>query len=518
MPDPSLLDLFEAAFRDPEPWFPASRQAPMKSHLLKYAASLGCEDLKACLPARYHRPDDQVRERLLTHVGTHLQPRSVKNLCNDVLALLHAGVAHSCLTPPPSPLHEWRGHRRITHGRYDRNVYPKGSLTRYALTPLPDELSHQLEAYLAWCQKNPHSWKIRKRDITAHDRRGHVSRIAGYAVLYEQMVPESLTLEQLCDPAFLARFADWYLERRQKSTDGLRDLIGTMHTISRHWLKNQALIEGIRGVFAGLPPAEAVIDKESIWLDLEELERIGESRHPRNARHLDGSTPWVTWLQKHIDDPRTFPVEQWRKTVPIRGAVTLRYYAVWAEISLMLRLWVRRPLRQRNMREMQLGTNLIPQPNGEYVMLFKGEELKVARRGKHLNRWEAHFPKALLPLLDDYLHLWRPKIIPSPDFPYLFCNSRGRPYRTSLLTGLIEATTWEFTQGRGAGAVAVNPHQIRSLFGTQMGLAGLNAVDLAQLLGDNLQMVYEKYILMQQRRLISPWTKNLAKAIADRTD
>jgi hypothetical protein len=191
---------------------------------------------------------------------------------------------------------------------------------------------------------------------------------------------------------------------------------------------------------------------------------------------------------------------------------------VWAEISLMLRLWVRRPLRQRNMRELQLGTNLIPQPNGEYVMLFKGEELKVARRGKHLNRWEAHFPKALLPLLDDYLHLWRPKIIPSPDFPYLFCNSRGRAYRTSLLTGLIEATTWEFTQGRGAGAVAVNPHQIRSLFGTQMGLAGLNAVDLAQLLGDNLQMVYEKYILMQQRRLISPWTKNLAKAIADRTD
>jgi hypothetical protein len=522
MPDPSLLDLFEAAFTDVPPWFPASRQAPMKSHLLKYAASLGYDDLKACQPARYHLPGDQVRARLLNHVGTHLQPRSVKNLCNDVLALLHAGVAHGWLTPPPSPLHEWHGHRRITHGRYDRNVYPKGSMTRYALTPLPELLSRELEDYLAWCQKDiakGRSWKIRKRAVTAHDRRGHVSRIAGYAVRYEGVVPEALTLRQLCEPAFLTRFADWYLERRQKSTDGLRDLLGTMHTISRHWLKDQALIDGIRQVFAGLPPTEAVMDKEALWLDLEEIDLIGQSRHPRNPRFLDGSTSWVRWLQKHMDDPQAFPVpSRLSKNRPGRNGFTLSYMAVWAEVSLMLRLWVRRPLRQRNMREMQLGTNLISQPNGEYVMVFKGEELKVARRGKHLNRWEAHFPKALLPVLDEYLHLWRPKIIPSPDFPYLFCNSRGRLYRTSLMTGLIEATTWEFTQGRAAGPVAINPHQIRSLWGSQMAIAGLNVIDLARLLGDNLQMVYERYVLMQQKRVVSPWTKDLAKAIADGVD
>jgi hypothetical protein len=91
-------------------------------------------------------------------------------------------------------------------------------------------------------------------------------------------------------------------------------------------------------------------------------------------------------------------------------------------------------------------------------------------------------------------------------------------YRASLLTGLIEATTWEFTQGRAAGPVAVNPHQIRTLFGTQMAIAGLNVIDLARLLGDNLQMVYEKYVLMQQKRLVSQWTKDLAKAIGDGID
>jgi hypothetical protein len=328
MADPSLLDLFEAAFMDVPPWFPVSRQAPMKSHLLKYAASLGCEDLKACLPARYHLPDDQVRERLLAHVSTSLQPRSVKNLCNDVLALLHAAVARGWLPPPPNPLHEWRGHHRITHGRYDRRVYPKGSMTPYALMPLPAMLSREVEDYLAWCQKPVapgRSWKVRKRDVTAHDRRGHVSRIAGYAVRYEGMVPETLTLRQLCEPALLTRFADWYIERRQKSTDGLRDLLGTMHTISRHWLRDQALIDGIRQVFAGLPPTEAVIDKESIWLDLEEIDLIGQSRHPRNPRLLDGSSAWVRWLQKHMDDPQAFPVPV-RLTDPTIGTLSqLRY-------------------------------------------------------------------------------------------------------------------------------------------------------------------------------------------------
>ena len=51
-----------------------------------------------------------------------------------------------------------------------------------------------------------------------------------------------------------------------------------------------------------------------------------------------------------------------------------------------------------------------------------------------------------------------------------------------------------------------------------MAIAGLNVIDIARLMGDNLQMVYEKYCLLQQKRVVSQWTKDLAKAIAEGTD
>jgi hypothetical protein len=526
MADPCLSDLLTMAFEDTPPWFPLSRRAPMRSHCRKYAKALGCADLSTCTIDQYPKSDAEVR-RLLLQGETRIQPTSLKNLCNDVLALLHAAVERHVLPPTFSALHPWRGHdRRATHGRFRRGVYPPGALTRYALIPLPPTLHQELEAYLTWCQ-NPvardRSWKIRKRPVTADIRRGEIARIAGYAVHVEELPAELLTLRDLCDPSILGRFADWFLQRRQKSTDGLRDYISAMHTIAKHWLKDPVIDAGIKALFASLPPAEEVGNKEALWLDLEELNLIGESRHPLNpARLRQGTSPWTRWLANHIAHPDLYPLERRFSRTNARrdrtgkpyGFVTLRHMAVWVEVSLMLQLWVRRPLRQRNIRELRLQTNLIPQANG-YLMSFTGDELKIGRRGKKINHWEAHFPHALLPLLDEYLTVWRPKIIPSPDFPYLFCNSRGRPYPSAALTEMIKSTTWEYTHDRLGGAVALNPHQIRSLWASQMAIAGLNVIDIARLMGDNLQMVYEKYCLMQQKRVVSQWTKDLAKAIGE---
>jgi hypothetical protein len=86
------------------------------------------------------------------------------------------------------------------------------------------------------------------------------------------------------------------------------------------------------------------------------------------------------------------------------------------------------------------------------------------------------------------------------------------------MTEMIEVTTWTFTQDRPGGPVAINPHQIRTLFATQMGLAKLPIEIISRLLGDNVQMVYERYVLNQRPRPISQWTRDLAKAIEAGTD
>jgi hypothetical protein len=119
----------------------------------------------------------------------------------------------------------------------------------------------------------------------------------------------------------------------------------------------------------------------------------------------------------------------------------LKMMAVWAEHSLMLRLLVHRPRRQRNVRELGLcrGTwkgvpvnqNLVPQGDGTYWIYFEGEELKQGyrrsrRHQRRMNTWDESFPRSLLPQLQEWLTVWRPR----PNFPYLFASRGGDPYNT----------------------------------------------------------------------------------------
>ena len=191
---------------------------------------------------------------------------------------------------------------------------------------------------------------------------------------------------------------------------------------------------------------------------------------------------------------------------------------MWVGLSLMFRLWCHRPLRSRQISGLRL-TDLIPQANGDYLMLIKGGDLKRARRGGRENRWEAHFPRRLLPLLEEWRERWRPRLLlTSPDQPYLFLNSRGHQWTEGVLRQLMERTTLEFTAECPGGPLAINPHQIRSLWATQMVIAGLNFADVCRLLGDTPKVVWDKYFLNQRKRPISQWTRDLAAAIGKGED
>jgi hypothetical protein len=211
----------------------------------------------------------------------------------------------------------------------------------------------------------------------------------------------------------------------------------------------------------------------------------------------------------------------------------LKMMAGWAQHSLMLRLWVHRPLRQRNMRELGLfqGTwkgvpvnqNLVPQADGTHRIHFEGKELKKGyrRAGRHqrrINRWDESFPPSLLPQLDEWLTIWRPRVIPDASYPYLFVSRWGDPYDTPTMAGLVERTVWTFTQDRPGGPVAINPHAIRSFWVTQMTIAGLDLATLTRIFGDSISVTWERYLKVDKSRPISQWTRDLAKAIGDGTD
>jgi hypothetical protein len=43
-----------------------------------------------------------------------------------------------------------------------------------------------------------------------------------------------------------------------------------------------------------------------------------------------------------------------------------------------------------------------------------------------MNTWDESFPRSLLPQLQEWLTVWRPR----PNFPYLFASRGGDPYNT----------------------------------------------------------------------------------------
>jgi hypothetical protein len=156
-------------------------------------------------------------------------------------------------------------------------------------------------------------------------------------------------------------------------------------------------------------------------------------------------------------------------------------------VSLILRFLVRRPLRQRNIRDMQLQRNLYKDHDGLWRIRFSGPELKVARRDGGVNRYECLFPEDLVPWLEEYVTIWRPRLATAGE-AHVFLNSKGRPFTANRLTGAVAVTTMRFAR------VGVTPHLIRDVFATEyLKQHPGDAAGVAKRLGNTIQVVYKHY-------------------------
>jgi hypothetical protein len=66
--------------------------------------------------------------------------------------------------------------------------------------------------------------------------------------------------------------------------------------------------------------------------------------------------------------------------------------------------------------------------------------------------------------------------------------------------------------------VAFNPRALGSFWVTQITVAGLDFAMLTGIFGNSVSMTWERYLKVDKSRLISQWTRDWAKAIAEGTD
>jgi hypothetical protein len=185
--------------------------------------------------------------------------------------------------------------------------------------------------------------------------------------------------------------------------------------------------------------ADAVRDKQTRWLSLAQIDAVGQIVYPLNPTRLHDFWEART-IQRHLADPARYPMPS--------KSCNLTLYAYWAGVSLLLRFLVRRPLRQRNICEMTLQGNLYQYHEGVWRIRFSGQELKVDRRDGGINRYECLFPPDLVPVLEEYLTIWRPRLANAGE-EHVFLNSKGHPFTANRLTGAVAVSTKRFARVGG---------------------------------------------------------------------
>jgi hypothetical protein len=127
-------------------------------------------------------------------------------------------------------------------------------------------------------------------------------------------------------------------------------MVMNLEVVARHWLQELTYADALKELLKGdLAVAEAVRDKQRRWLSLAQIEAVGQTIYPLNPMRLHDFWAART-IQRHLADPARDPLPAKTRT--------LTRYAYWVGLSLLLRLLVRRPLCQRNLRDMRLQQNL----------------------------------------------------------------------------------------------------------------------------------------------------------------
>jgi Phage integrase family len=461
------------------PLLARSRRAPMRSAVKRYAALLGL-DVATAKPADYHRPDHEIKTLIEAKAPATLAPQTIRNLINDVITLCRYGVEQGWLEPLPAPLLSWR-QRHAFRG----NTVPRGEqghMPKYRLDfkDCPQGLQDDLTAYLRWCEApiaRGRDRRVAKRPQTSHNVMTSVLRLAGFATNVLRMPVADLTLNALCQPDVIEALINWWVtDHRGRMTMGLRHYLINVVTLAKHWLKDPALADTLEEMVRSLPVVETIRDKHSRWLSLAQLEEVGISLHPMNPRHL----------QEYRHIPRYY-----------QGPGSKCRFALYVGFSLIIRLLIRLPMRQRCIREMQLGRNLYQDHAGVWQIRFVGRELKVERRRGKINEYAYPFPLELVGLLEEWLQEWRPRVQHEASQTYVFVNSHGKPLAEPRdVSELMQRVTYRFC------GVGVTPHVIRDIWVTEYleqfpgDIAGA-----ARRLGNTEAMVLKHYAHILERNV-----------------
>ncbi|HEY5867743.1 MAG TPA: tyrosine-type recombinase/integrase [Candidatus Tectomicrobia bacterium] len=472
-------------------------------------------------PDVYHRSPEAIGDWCDQHAPPTLGARGLANLKNNLRWLFALAVTEKWLLPIVGEIIPWRSHRRLPligggvrrpRATGDMPIHQPGYRLVMPLDPdrifthgmksvvvrqranlqvVPDRLLREMQRYFSWSSREyvpDRPAHIKKRAISIERARQSICAIGGYAVHIAGMDAEPLTLATLTEPALVQAFVSWWVnERRQRITSAITHTINDLVILTEYYLKDQDHAKTLREILKALGKPGTVRDKDPFLMSLRELERVGVSLYPLNEERLQHSY-FARALAAHLRDPDHIPM-------PPGWASNFTKSAWKAQMSLIIRLLVRLPLRQRNIREMQIGHNLIETTAGNWEIHFRGSELKIEMRRGQVVEVRYPFPAELVPQLQAWFAIWRPCLTRAKgETSTVFCTRQSKPLTTNhigrMYTNAVYRLTGKYT----------TIHLIRDAWASEYLDATGDIAGAADRLGDTPQTVMKHYAHILKQR------------------
>jgi hypothetical protein len=445
---------------------PASRVKDHKTSIKYLATALGHASPEQCSVDAACREPATWTDALETHFqaleaqGRTISAVSRRNTRNNLRVVFRLAAAHGLLTAPlPPRLLTSRGRRLFLRQQQEtapyQTTYRQQTPTHRFTLPQaqwPPDIARGWRDYQARCG-------FRMRETTFQSYATHLATYLGYLTNICGRTP---AWGDCFDATLLREFVRWHGARlgRPVSAHGwhVMVLVAAMAAVLKH--PHARELADLRNTVKPPPPLHI---KREHWVSLRELEEIGE------ACLAEGRSPYLPYrLAKHPGARRATQFQ--------RGVI--------------LKLLVRIPLRQRNVREMRVGKHLYQDPRGHWHLAFSGDDLKIGQRRGQVNTYHVDltdYCPDFLPVLGEWLQVYRPRLPGATASPLCFLTQRGAPYTMQALRQELAYVVARHTGQR------FYPHLIRTIWATEYLEATQDFTTAATMLGDTLQVVMRTY-------------------------
>jgi hypothetical protein len=463
-----------------------SRAADKKTSLRYLAAALGKPSLDECQVDAACREEATWAHALETHwrtlgaQGKTISAYTRRNTRNDLRVIFRRAEQCGLLAGPlPAPLlakprrEAFRRQARET-APYQEIYYPQGGSRYYGLP----QAQWPPDIVQGWCAYRTSPEVLTLREVTL---RAHARRLESYLGYHAHICGRTPAWDDLFEVAQIAAFVSWHSAR---APGGIRtqahcivQTLGAIAVVCKH--PNARKIADYRNALQH--PAPLHRKQVHHWVSLTTLEEVAD------ACIAEARIPVV-------GDPRI-------RHPGLRGASAFQR-------GLILKLLVRVPLRQRNVRELRRDHNLYRDHTGHWQLQFRGAELKIGMRRGQVNEYKLDLSvhaADFIPLLEEFLEVYRPRLPGASTSPFLFLTSIGTPYTMSALYHELSENVAMRTGQR------FYPHLIRTIWATEFLEDTQDYATAATRLGDTLEVVMKTYYHIDQQEhhaRASAWLAN----------